>query len=178
MKTAAPDMADLEAEGPHFEARNASPRGGMRNETAVDHLPAVRWVPVLLYPSGSRRPLPHRFALKATAWEAARAAAAADLASAGFTVVRADPERAESADALLQSGALEGAGIGNWSGPPTSWAALVSGEGWQAILRTRDRQAGEAAMALPAGASAASMAGSDAWEVVEVQCRAMTTGAV
>lgn len=143
---------------------------------ALDLLAAVRWVPVLLYPTGSR-PLPHRFAVEASAWEAARAAAEADPAAVGCTIVRSDPGPAEGADDLFRAGILEGAGIGTGTvEEPTSWSAYVLGDGWRAILMTRERQAGQAAMALPSGTSAASLAGSGLWEVRRLAPHDKTAG--
>ena len=75
-----------------------------------------------------------------------------------------------SLDGLLRAGVLEGAGTG-FDEPPTSWAALVVGDGWRAILVTRDREAGEAAMALPEGLPAAALADSGKWEVCSLKRR-------
>lgn len=71
---------------------------------------------------------------------------------------------------LLSAGVLDGAGTG-FDEPPTSWAAHVVGDGWRAILVTRDREAGEAAMALPEGHPAAVLADSGAWEVLSLKRR-------
>ena len=71
---------------------------------------------------------------------------------------------------LLRIGILEGAGTG-WANPPTSWGAYVLGRDWAAVLMTRDREAGEAAMALPEGAPTASLADSGKWEVRSLKRR-------
>ena len=127
----------------------------------VDRLAPRRWVPIVLREDG-HRPLPHRFATAEAAREAACAAAAADPASTGYAVARAAPAETAGADELLRLGTQEGAGFGESA---DTWAAVLAGPGWWALVVTRDRLAGEAALALPPGSAAIALAGSGAWSI-------------